>query len=71
MVEVDDRQILQDVLCCNTVMGQPVGPGFERARDIELAIDLGAAIMQIVVRRVAPKDGGNVPVRVDASVPSP
>jgi len=52
-------------------MGQAVGSGIDRARHIELAINLGVAIVLIVEGRVTSEDGGDVPVRVDAPAPTP
>src|SRR6516162_390931 len=67
VVEIDYRQILQNVLGGNAVMGQAVRSGVERTCGIKLTIDFIIAIMRVIVRRVTGKRIGDVAVRVGTS----
>src|SRR6516162_2597896 len=70
MIEIDDREIAEEMLGDFAVMDQPLGPGLVSACGIELMIDLGIAIMPVVVWRVARDEIVDVAVRVDAAGPA-
>jgi len=70
VIEIDYRQILENVLGGNPVMGKAVRSGVEPARGIEFAIDLGVAIMPVVKWRVASDEVIDVVVGIVAACSS-
>src|SRR6516162_11748119 len=70
MIKINYREIEQEVLRGDAVMKHAVHPGLDPARSVQLAIDLGAAIMTVVERRVAGDEVIDIAIRVDAPSPA-